>query len=129
MGGDRAGMPDMSNAPRKPMTIEEFLAREAQQPLRYEFDGYQPVAMAGGTEQHSIIQGNLPAALVGRLRGRPCRYHGSDLKVDTGHTIRYPDGFVVCSLPVRSRTQIADPVVIFEVMSDSSARTDLVTKN
>ncbi|HTB46433.1 MAG TPA: hypothetical protein VK741_22625 [Acetobacteraceae bacterium] len=55
MGGDRAGMPDMSNAPRKPVTIEEFLAWKAQQPLRYEFDGYQPLAMAGGTEQHSII--------------------------------------------------------------------------
>jgi hypothetical protein len=65
MGGDRAGMPDMSNAPRKPMTIEEFLAREAQQPLRYEFDGYQPMAMAGGTEQHSIIQGNLGCRTCG----------------------------------------------------------------
>jgi hypothetical protein len=30
------------------MTIEEFLEWEAQQPLRYEFDGFQPIAMAGG---------------------------------------------------------------------------------
>ncbi len=39
----------MSIALRKPMTIDEFLDWEAQQPLRYEFDGFQPIAMAGGT--------------------------------------------------------------------------------
>ncbi len=119
----------MSIAVRKPMTIEEFLDWEAQQPLRYEFDGYQAIAMAGGTEQHSAIQRNIAIAVGGRLRGRPCQYHGSDLKIDTAHTIRYPDGFVVCSPPVRGRTLIPDPVVIFEVLSDSTARTDLVTKN
>lgn len=119
----------MSSALRKPMTIEDFLAWEAQQPLRYEFDGYQPVAMAGGTEQHSAIQTNLAAAVAGRLRGKPCRYHGSDLKIETAETIRYPDGFVVCSPPVRGRTLIPDPVVIFEILSEDSARRDLVTKN
>jgi Uma2 family endonuclease len=119
----------MSIALRKSMTIEEFLEWETQQPLRYEFDGYQPVAMAGGTEQHSAIQRNLAIAVGGRLRGRPCRYHGSDLKIETAETIRYPDGFVVCSPPVRGRTVIPDPVVIFEVLSDDSAQRDLVIKN
>jgi Uma2 family endonuclease len=119
----------MSIALRKSMTIEEFLEWETQQPLRYEFDGYQPVAMAGGTEQHSAIQRNLAIAVGGRLRGRPCQYHGSDLKIETAETIRYPDGFVVCSPPVRGRTVIPDPVVIFEVLSDDSAQRDLVIKN
>jgi Uma2 family endonuclease len=111
------------------MTREEFLAWEAQQPLRHEFDGFQPVAMAGGTEDHAAIQRNLAIAIGGRLRGTPCRFYGSDLKIDTSQTIRYPDGFVVCSPRRRGATLIPDPVVIFEVMSDSSARTDLVIKN
>jgi Uma2 family endonuclease len=119
----------MSSALRKPMTIEEFLEWEAQQPLRYEFDGFQPIAMAGGTEQHSAIQTNLAAAVAVRLRGKPCRYHGGDLKIDTTRTIRYPDGFVVCSPAVRGRTLIPDPVVIFEVLSGDSAQRDLVIKN
>ena len=119
----------MSIALRKPMTREEFLAWEAQQPLRYEFDGFQPIAMAGGTRAHAAIQRNLAIAVGGRLRGKPCQFYGSDLKIDTIETIRYPDGFVVCSPFVASATQIPDPVVIFEVLSDSSARTDLVTKN
>jgi Uma2 family endonuclease len=119
----------MSIALRQPMTREEFLAWEAQQPLRYEFDGFQPIAMAGGTEEHAAIQRNLAIAVGGRLRGKPCRFYGSDLKIDTSETIRYPDGFVVCSPAVRGATRILDPVIIFEVLSDSSARTDLVTKN
>jgi hypothetical protein len=36
---------------RKPMTIDPFLVREEQQDLRYEFDGFQPVAMTGGPQR------------------------------------------------------------------------------
>lgn len=42
---------------------------------------------------------------------------------------RYPDGFVLCA-PMQGGDKVAhDPVVIFEVLSESTARTDLVTKN
>ncbi len=75
------------------------------------------------------IQRNLAIAVGGRLRGKKSQFYGSDLKIDTIATIRYPDGFVVCSPVIASATRIPDPVVIFEVLSDSSARTDLVTKN
>jgi hypothetical protein len=34
---------------RKPMTLAEFLDWEEQQPLRYKFDGAQPIAITGGT--------------------------------------------------------------------------------
>ena len=129
MGGDRAGMPDMSNAPLKPVTIEEFLAWEAQQPLRYEFDGYQPVAMAGWTAAHAAIQRNLAIAVGGRLRGKRCQLYGSDLKIAATETIRYPDGFMVCSPFVAGATLVPDPVVIFEVLTKESAQRDLVTKN
>ena len=39
----------MNLALRKPMTLAEFLEWEERQPLRYEFDGVGPVAIAGGT--------------------------------------------------------------------------------
>ena len=38
----------MNVALRRPMTLPEFLAWEERQELRYEFNGFQPVAMAGG---------------------------------------------------------------------------------
>lgn len=72
----------MNGALRRTMSLQEFRAREESQPLRYEFDGFQPVAMTGGTSAHDGIQMNLHAALVNRLRGKPCRPHGSDLKIE-----------------------------------------------
>jgi Uma2 family endonuclease len=86
-------------------------------------------ALTGGTASHAAIQRNLAIAIGGRLRGRPCRFYGSDLKIELAGKIRCPDGFVVCS-PVPPRaTLVSDPVVIFEVLSNSTARIDLVTKN
>jgi Uma2 family endonuclease len=119
----------MSLAQRKPMTLAEFLEWEERQPLRYEFDGIGPVAMTGGTVGHSIIQGNLAIAVGGRLRGDPCRFYGSDLKfqVAEGH-VRYPDGMVLCSPVDRTATVVHDPVVVFEVLSSSTTRSDRIVK-
>ena len=119
----------MSVAVRKPMTLAEFLEWEERQPLRYEFDGVGPVAMTGGTAGHSTIQGNLAIAFGGRLRGKPCRFYGSDLKfqVAEGH-VRYPDGMVVCSPVGRTATVVFDPVVVFEVLSPSTASNDRIAK-
>jgi Uma2 family endonuclease len=119
----------MNLALRKPMTLAEFLEWEERQPLRYEFDGIGPVAMTGGTYGHSTIQGNLATALGGRLRGKRCRFHGSDLKfqVAEGH-VRYPDGMVLCSPVDRTATVVYDPVVVFEVLSPSTARDDRIVK-
>lgn len=118
----------MSNALRKPMTLDEFLAWEKRQELRHEFDGYQPVAMTGGTYAHDAISMNLAAALVSRLRGTPCRAHGSDLKVLTEGRVRYPDAFVTCQRHGNADKFARDPVVIFEVLSVGTAGTDRIDK-
>jgi Uma2 family endonuclease len=120
---------DMNVALRKRMTLAEFLDWEGQQPLRYEFDGDQPIAMTGGTLAHALVQRNLAISVGGRLRRHPCQFVGNDLKVEVVGKIRYPDGFVFCSAPPAQSTVVRDPVVIFEVLSDSTARSDLVTKN
>jgi Uma2 family endonuclease len=85
--------------------------------------------MTGGTAAHAGVQRNLAIAVGGRLRGGPCRFYGSDLKIETASGFRYPDGIVVCSPVAGSTTVVTDPVVIFEVLSDSTAQSDLVTKN
>lgn len=119
----------MNVAMRKSMSLDEFLAWEERQELRFEFDGFQPMAMAGGTAAHSAIQRNLLFSLTGRLRGKPCQVHGSELKIQVAGRIRYPEAFVVCTpVPPRS-TVVADPVVVFEVLSDGTANDDLVLKN
>ncbi len=119
----------MNVALRRPMSLAEFLDWEARQPTKYEFDGFQPVAMVGVTNAHSIIQNNLAVALGTRLRGTPCRAHGSDFKISMAGRIRYPDAMVLCAPMAANATVAADPVVLFEILSESSSHTDLVLKN
>ena len=114
---------------RKSMSVEQFLKWEERQELRYEFDGFQPVAMTGGTSEHSAIQRNLLIALGTRLRGKPCQVHGSELKIAAAESIRYPDAFVVCTPIPRGAAVVSDPVVVFEVLSPSTATTDRIVKN
>ena len=64
---------------------------------RYEFVGGVLTLMAGGTENHDLISANAIGALYNRLRGSPCRVHGSNLKVRSpSGAIMYPDAFVRC---------------------------------
>ncbi len=114
---------------RKPMTIEQFLVWEEQQELCYEFDGFQPLAMTGGTAAHAAIQRNLIVALGNGLRDSPCQPYGSELKIRVAERIRYPEAFVVCTPVPPGAKVVTDPVVIFEVVSESSVTTDFVTKN
>ena len=118
----------MSNALRKPMTLDEFLAWEERQPLRWEFDGFAPVAMTGGTQEHSTVQANLITGLTNRLRGSRCRAHGSEFKIEVAGSIRYPDAFVLCSSSPRGSTVTNQPVVVFEILSPSTSRTDRIVK-
>ncbi len=119
----------MSVAIRKPMTLAAFLEWEERQELPWEFDGFEPVAITGGTSAHAAIQVNIALAVGGRLRGKPCRLFNNDLKIMVAGSIRYPDAFVVCSPVPPDATVVADPVVVFEVLCPSTASVDIGAKN
>jgi Uma2 family endonuclease len=111
------------------MTREEFLAWEEGQEPGWEFDGFAPTAMTGGTAGHSAIQRNIIAALAPRLRGKLCKTYTAELKIRVAGSIRYPDAFVVCSPVPRNSTVVIDPVVVFEVLSPGAASIDHFVKN
>ena len=113
----------------KPITLDEFVAWEERQELRYEYDGFVARAMTGGTLAHASIQANLIRVLGNALRGSPCRAYGSELKVRTDTSVRYPDALVTCSRGDPRSTFAPDPVVLFEIVSRSSAGIDLGVKN
>jgi len=122
-------MAAMNLAVRKPMSLAEFLEWEDRQELRYEFDGVEPVAMTGGSLRHAAIQRNLAIAVGSRLSGKPCQFFGSDLKIQVGeNSSRYPDGIVLCSDMDPSLKIVRNPVVIFEVLSPSTAAKDRIVK-
>lgn len=118
----------MSQTQTRPMAPDEFLAWEADQELKWEFDDFQPVAMTGGTRAHAVVQANLVTALTNRLHGKPCRAYGSDLKIQTGPGYRYPDASVSCTPFPDSEMVVAEPVVIFEVLLASTAGDDRTIK-
>jgi len=127
-GGALRYAPAMSMALRQSWTREQFFAWAEAQEGRYEFDGFQPVAMVGGTINHNQIAQNIYAALRPRLRGTGCRVLGPDAGVATiGQTVRYPDALVTCT-PVSGTSRLVVPATVFEVLSESSGRTDRVTK-
>jgi Uma2 family endonuclease len=119
----------MSVALRTPMTLAEFLLWEERQELRYEFDGFGPVAMTGGTIAHDQIIFDLRTALAARLAGTQCRALGPNVKIIADGRARYPDAVVVCKPVSPDATVAADPVVVFEVLSEGSSQTDLIDKN
>jgi Uma2 family endonuclease len=119
----------MSVAQNRSMSMAEFLEWEERQETKYEFDGFEPVAMVGVTWAHGAIQLNILTALNIRLRGRPCRPQGSDVKIEVAGRIRYPDAFVVCSPRSSNDKVVTDPVVIFEILSEGTYRRDRITKN
>jgi Uma2 family endonuclease len=118
----------MSATLQKPMTTAEFLDWEERQELRYEFDGFQPVAMTGGTLRHEAIGGTLRSLLYQRLRGNPCRPWGPNSKIEVDGRIRYPDATVSCSQGRPDDTIVPAPVVVFEILSPSTSRTDRIEK-
>ena len=119
----------MNVSMRRSMSMAEFLAWEEHQELRYEFDGFQVTAMTGGTFEHDAIQVALARALGNRLDGKPCRVHGSNLKIEVMGSIRYPDAYVTCGPIARGSTVAREPVVIFEVLSRGTAAKDRGVKN
>ena len=119
----------MSATLRKPMTVDAFLAWERTQELRWEFDGHAPVAMTGGTVAHSVIGTRLVRLLEDRLAGQPCRAFRGELKILVNGRVRYPDALVTCSPVANDSDIIPEPVVVFEVLSPSTSRTDRVAKN
>ena len=118
----------MSQIQSRPMTPDEFLAWEAGQEVKWEFDGLQPVARTWGTFAHAVIQGNLIRSLNNRLAGTPCGAVGPDLRVLIGSSCRYPDVLVTCSPTAPNAVASTDPVVIFEVLSASTSGDDRTVK-
>ncbi len=110
------------------MTVAEFLDWEERQERPWEFDGLSPIAMVGVTRAHAIIQRNLTVALGTRLRRTPYEFFGPEFKVEVAGSIRYPDGLVSCRPGAMTDRLAADPVVLFEILSESTADTDRMEK-
>ena len=114
-------------APKHKMTLEDFLAWEAEQPERWEFFNGEAFMMAGGSDVHNAISLNTAFALRQTLRGTRCNVFMSDVRLRLAESddLFYPDVFVTCSDADRARRQVKeDPTLIAEVLSPSTEAYD-----
>ena len=114
-------------ATKHKMTLEEFLAWEAGQPERWEFFDGEAFMMAGGSDVHNVVTGNMYMALRIGLQNTRCNVFMSDvrLRLAASDDLFYPDVFVTCSDADRDRRQVKeDPVLIAEVLSPSTEAYD-----
>jgi Uma2 family endonuclease len=116
-----------SPRPTSYCTPDEYYRIEEASPERHEWFNGEMFAMAGGTTPHSLIKVNLIRELSVALKGRRCYPTDSDqrVKVTSSGLRTYPDAAVFCG-PVeydpedRAKTTAINPVMLFEVLSETT---------
>jgi Uma2 family endonuclease len=112
---------------------EEYLERERKAEFKSEYWYGEVFAMSGVVESHAIICSNLNRFVGNRLADSPCLVFGSDMKVGVTKKrgFAYPDVSVTCGerrYYDSVRDVLMNPIVIFEVLSESTRDFDLGRK-
>ena len=111
----------------------EYLSREEAAAYKSEYYDGEIIMMAGSSDQHNTIAGNVYLALRLAFKGKPCKAYISDMKVriEQGNLFTYPDVVALCGeqifMPKRNDV-ITNPGVIFEVLSASTSKYDRTSK-
>lgn len=120
---------DMSTAHHfQPVSVGDYLAGEEIARRKHEYVDGTVYAMVGGTVAHSRIASNATGTLHAQLRGRDCQVFNSDIKIrirqNRGTRFYYPDLSVVCEPNPPGDLYHDAPVMIVEVLSESTRRHD-----
>ncbi|ESA36774.1 hypothetical protein N836_05925 [Leptolyngbya sp. Heron Island J] len=113
--------------PEQYISVDEYLRLEAESPIKHEYIDGQIYAMAGASDSHVTIAGNLFALLRSHIRGTGCRVYISDMKarVDMRNRFFYPDVMVTCDpQDQETSTYKRFPKLIVEVLSKSTEAFD-----
>jgi Uma2 family endonuclease len=122
----------LDRLPKQHFTVDEYLVWAEQQPGRYELDCGQVYAMAPERAGHAVVKGHVYVELIRAVKatGLPCHVMPDGMTVrindDTAHE---PDALVYLGPEVpHDALEIADPVIVVEVLSPSTGRYDAATK-
>jgi Uma2 family endonuclease len=114
-------------------TLEEYLAIEDTAEERSEFYYGELFAMAGGTLNHNLIVQNIATVIRNqiRLKGKSCKTFTENVKLELikNNYYVYPDMMLTCQpLDLQSKRIIQNPVLVAEVLSESTKGYDESTK-
>ena len=107
------------------MSVQEYLAFEQSSQIKHEFvDGFV-FAMAGASENHNLISGNIFGHVWNAARGTSCRVYTGDMRFSiTNATYYYPDVFLTCDDSDTSDIARESACFIIEVLSESTGDID-----
>jgi Uma2 family endonuclease len=114
------------------MNVDEFLDWAVGRPGRYELFRGEVIAMSPETVGHAEIKAAVYAALRSSIRERrlPCHVlpDGVIVRIDDA-TAYEPDAQVYCGEKLKgSAFEVPSPVIVVEVLSQSTRRVDLSQK-
>ena len=111
-------------------TPQEYLERDHIAEYKSEYFDGSIVAMSGASPDHDRVAVNILANLHAQLSGKSCEPFTSNMRVSVPACNRYyyPDVTVACDdlqfESISGVKSLQNPVVVFEVLSDSTERTD-----
>jgi Uma2 family endonuclease len=119
----------MQTNPKHFLIPQDYLAWERQQETRHEYIDGEIFAMTGASREHNLVCGNTFSALHAQLRGGACEVYNNDMRVKVSETgmYTYPDITAACGQPQFEDAEVdtlLNPVLIIEVLSDSTERYD-----
>ena len=108
------------------ITPEEYLQLETARDIKHEYIDGKIRPVCDVDDVHVTIVGNIFALLLSYLRGSGCRVYISDMKVriEQKNRFYYPDVLVTCEDRDRDSTFKKFPILIIEVLSDSTEAFD-----
>ena len=107
------------------ISVEDYLEREKISVDKHEYIEGEVYAMAGTSDVHNLIAGDLYALLVNHLRGSRCQPFFGEIKVRvTEKVYYYPDVLVSCEQNPEDPYFRNQPILIIEVTSPSTERID-----
>lgn len=106
------------------ISVEAYLEAEKASPVKHEYVHGRVFALAGTSDTHNRIAGNIFAQLWQAAADKGCAIYMSDMKVQALESrFYYPDIMVVCDESGQD-AYINKPCLIIEVLSRSTANTD-----
>ncbi|MEQ1620265.1 MAG: Uma2 family endonuclease [Methylococcales bacterium] len=110
------------------ISVEDYLHGEVLAEYKHEYIDGEVFAMAGASENHNLLSGNLFSEFKIQLKTKPCKTFMSDMKVNVEGSFFYPDVMVVCQEDNANDYYKTSPLIIVEVLSDSTRRFDKTHK-
>lgn len=110
-------------------SVKEYFELEKTSEIRHEFVNGKLIPMPGESKKANEIAGNIYVSLRNSFKKRALKVYNHDVRLMLeNNRYRYPDIAVAPTIDDEDSHAITQPVLIVEVFSENSVKTDTVDK-